>query len=228
MSEHVVGRSTTKPPRKPLGRLAAKRVVDTVLATLLVVAAFLPALLIAVSVRLGDRGPVFAREQRVGRHGRRFDLLTFRTTASDGEQRSTSREQPQPVHTPGAGLPGIRNDDPDLTTLGRFLRTHGLDELPQLLNVVRGQMSLVGPRPPRPGEAALYGPDQTRLLRVRPGVTGLCQVVGHDDLTWEQSMRLDLDYTENWTPLLDLQILARAARVALTHTGARTHPHRAA
>jgi lipopolysaccharide/colanic/teichoic acid biosynthesis glycosyltransferase len=111
-------------------------------------------------------------------------------------------------------------DDPRVTRVGRFLRRFSVDELPQLLNVLRGEMSLVGPRPPLPREVADYQSDAVRRLRVRPGLTGLWQVSGRSDLSWDESLRLDLWYVDNWCLALDLQILFRTARAVLRGTGA--------
>jgi lipopolysaccharide/colanic/teichoic acid biosynthesis glycosyltransferase len=113
----------------------------------------------------------------------------------------------------------IRND-PRITRAGAFLRKYSLDELPQLLNVLRGEMSLVGPRPPLPEEVAAYGADVRRRLVVKPGMTGLWQVSGRSDLTWEESVRLDLRYVENWSLILDLQILWKTWSVVTRGEGA--------
>jgi lipopolysaccharide/colanic/teichoic acid biosynthesis glycosyltransferase len=111
-------------------------------------------------------------------------------------------------------------DDPRVTRLGKVLRRYSLDELPQLFNVLRGQMSLVGPRPPLPSEVAGYESDAIRRLRVRPGLTGLWQVSGRSDLSWDESLRLDLWYVDNWSLVLDLQILSRTVRAVFAANGA--------
>jgi lipopolysaccharide/colanic/teichoic acid biosynthesis glycosyltransferase len=111
-------------------------------------------------------------------------------------------------------------DDPRVTRVGQFLRKFSLDELPQLFNIVAGSMSLVGPRPPLPSEVAQYGDDVRRRLLVKPGLTGLWQVSGRSDLTWEESVRLDLRYVENWSPALDLMILWKTAFAVLGRSGA--------
>jgi exopolysaccharide biosynthesis polyprenyl glycosylphosphotransferase len=156
---------------------------------------------LALAVRMSGPGPVLFRQTRVGRDGGEFTILKFRTMAADAEARK--------IELVGDGdgvLFKIRND-PRVTPLGGWLRRHSLDELPQLFNVVRGDMSLVGPRPPLPEEVARYGDDVRRRLVVRPGMTGLWQVSGRSELTWEESVRLDLRYVENWSLTLDLQIL---------------------
>ncbi|WP_411285463.1 sugar transferase, partial [Lapillicoccus sp.] len=110
--------------------------------------------------------------------------------------------------------------DPRITRVGRVLRKYSLDELPQLINVLLGEMSLVGPRPPLACEVEKYDPDAVQRLRVRPGMTGLWQISGRSDLTWEQSLRLDLWYVDNWSPVLDLQILVRTAKAVVGGGGA--------
>jgi lipopolysaccharide/colanic/teichoic acid biosynthesis glycosyltransferase len=120
----------------------------------------------------------------------------------------------------GNGVLFKMKDDPRVTKVGKFIRRFSIDELPQLINVVRGDMSLVGPRPPLPEEVAEYTYDATRRLKVRPGVTGLWQVSGRSDLSWEESLRLDLRYADNWSLALDLSILWRTARAVFGGNGA--------
>ncbi|MCK2213225.1 sugar transferase [Actinomadura sp. ATCC 31491] len=156
---------------------------------------------LAVAVRLTSPGPALFRQTRVGRGGRLFTILKFRTM-----RRGSERQKVTLVSDRDGLLFKIRND-PRVTPLGTRMRRHSLDELPQLINVVLGHMSLVGPRPPLPEEVARYGDDVRRRLLVRPGLTGLWQVSGRSDLSWEESVRLDLRYVENWSLTLDLQIL---------------------
>ncbi|MBF8191739.1 sugar transferase [Nonomuraea sp. K274] len=156
---------------------------------------------LAVAVRGSSPGPALFRQTRVGRDGRPFTILKFRTMRRGSEQQKITL-----VSDRDGVLFKIRND-PRVTPLGALMRRHSLDELPQLLNVVLGHMSLVGPRPPLPEEVARYGDDVRRRLLVRPGLTGLWQVSGRSDLSWEESVRLDLRYVENWSLTLDLQIL---------------------
>jgi exopolysaccharide biosynthesis polyprenyl glycosylphosphotransferase len=193
----------------------AKMVVDKLgaAALLLITAPLLVA--IAVLVKL-DGGPVLFRQARVGRHGNEFAMLKFRSMVVDAERQLTAlREQNE-----GAGpLFKIRND-PRVTKVGAVLRRYSLDELPQLFNVLAGTMSLVGPRPPLPSEAAAYGLDARRRLLVRPGLTGLWQVSGRSDLSWEQSVRLDLRYVENWNLALDAVILWKTLGAVLGSRGA--------
>lgn len=182
-------------------RQLVKNVFDRVVAAALLVllAPFMAGL--AVAVRATSPGPALFRQTRVGRDGRLFTILKFRTMRRGSEQQKVTL-----VSDRDGVLFKIRND-PRVTPLGAFMRRHSLDELPQLINVVLGHMSLVGPRPPLPEEVARYGDDVRRRLLVRPGLTGLWQVSGRSDLSWEESVRLDLRYVENWSLTLDLQIL---------------------
>ncbi|TMR90026.1 sugar transferase [Nonomuraea basaltis] len=182
-------------------RQLVKNVFDRLVAAgLLVLLAPLLAGL-AVAVRVTSPGPALFRQIRVGRDGRLFTILKFRTMRHGSEQQKITL-----VSDRDGLLFKIRND-PRVTPLGTLMRRHSLDELPQLINVVLGHMSLVGPRPPLPEEVARYGDDVRRRLLVRPGLTGLWQVSGRSDLSWEESVRLDLRYVENWSLTLDLQIL---------------------
>lgn len=170
----------------------------------------------AIAIRLADGGPALFRQTRVGRDGRAFTVYKFRTMVLDAEDRK--------VHLVGSNehdgvLFKIRND-PRITTVGAWLRRWSVDELPQLINVVRGDMSLVGPRPALPDEAARYGDYVRRRLVVKPGITGLWQVNGRSDLSWEESVRLDLRYVENWSLILDLQILWKTCSAVLHGSGA--------
>ena len=158
---------------------------------------------VAIAIRFADGGPALFRQTRVGRDGHTFTVYKFRTmvlNAEDNKAQLAGRNEHDGV------LFKIRND-PRITTVGGWLRRYSVDELPQLLNVVRGDMSLVGPRPALPDEAARYGDYVRRRLVVKPGMTGLWQVNGRADLSWEESVRLDLRYVENWSLVLDLQIL---------------------
>jgi exopolysaccharide biosynthesis polyprenyl glycosylphosphotransferase len=159
--------------------------------------------IVPVIIRCSDGGPAFFRQVRVGQGGRSFILIKFRTMVPDAEQR---KDRLTALNDHDGVLFKMR-DDPRVTRVGRWLRRSSLDELPQLLNVLVGDMSLVGPRPALPKEAALYADHVRRRLAVKPGLTGLWQINGRADLSWEESVRLDLRYVENWSFLLDLQIL---------------------
>ncbi|GAA3443673.1 sugar transferase [Planomonospora venezuelensis] len=175
-----------------------------------------PMLVIAVLIRSTSPGPALFRQTRVGKDGREFEVVKFRTMVVDAERLKT---QLQGENEFDDVLFKIRND-PRVTRVGAFLRRYSLDELPQLLNVVRGEMSLVGPRPPLPAEVEQYGADVRRRLVVKPGMTGLWQVSGRSDLSWEESVRLDLRYVENWSLFLDLQILWKTWSAVVSGEGA--------
>ena len=187
----------------------------TALAVLLLTLPLL--LLVGLAIRLDSRGPAVFRQTRVGRGGREFSMLKFRSMYSDAEKRRDEVEA-QNVHCEGPLFKA--HDDPRTTRIGRLLRRTSLDELPQLWNVLRGQMSLVGPRPPLPREVEAYEHDVNRRLLVKPGLTGLWQVSGRADLSWEDSVRLDLYYVENWNLFLDLSILVRTFRAVIAARGA--------
>ncbi len=173
-------------------------------------------LLAALAIRISSRGPVFYRSERIGTHGVPFQMLKLRTMVRDADQMREEIEH----HNDAAGPLFKVRDDPRVTRVGRFLRRYSIDELPQFLNVLRGDMSVVGPRPPLRSEVDAYSEHMHRRLLVKQGVTGLWQVSGRSDLTWEDSVRLDLDYVENWTMLRDMQIIVRTARAVLASRGA--------
>ena len=170
----------------------------------------------AIAVKFHDGGPVLFRQTRIGRDGRPFSCLKFRSMVVNAEQ---LRSDLMVNHERSAVLFKMAND-PRVTRPGKWIRRLSLDELPQLINVLRGQMSLVGPRPPLPHEAASYGSDMSRRLRVRPGMTGLWQVSGRSDLDWEDTVRLDLYYVDNWSMVQDLAILVRTVSAVLSSRGA--------
>ena len=170
----------------------------------------------AVAVKFHDGGPVLFRQTRIGRDGRPFSCLKFRSMVIEAEQLRADLE----VNHERSAVLFKMADDPRVTRPGRLIRRLSIDELPQLWNVLRGQMSLVGPRPPLPHEAARYGSDMSRRLRVRPGMTGLWQVSGRSDLSWDETVRLDLYYVDNWSMVQDLNILARTVSAVLSSRGA--------
>ncbi len=197
-------------------RRVVKSLVDKCLTVGLILVALPALVLVGLLVRLDSSGPIFFRQKRVGAQGEEFDMLKFRTMVVDAEDRLAELAA---QHDGNAVLFKMK-DDPRVTRVGKYLRRYSVDELPQLVNVLKGQMSLVGPRPPLPREVAGYEPDAIRRLRVRPGLTGLWQVSGRSDLSWEESLRLDLWYVDNWSLVLDLQILFRTARAVLRGSGA--------
>jgi exopolysaccharide biosynthesis polyprenyl glycosylphosphotransferase len=182
---------------------AVKALVDYPLATLVVVALSPLLAAIAVLVKLDSPGPVLHRRRVLGVDRRPFDAFKFRTMRVDGDAILAER----PALVAQLASDQKLRDDPRVTRLGRWLRKLSLDELPQLLNVLRGQMSLVGPRMISPGEAEKYGPHWRNLLAVRPGITGLWQVSGRSDLSYDDRIRLDMYYVRNYSVWLDLQIL---------------------
>ena len=171
---------------------------------------------IAIGVKAEDKGPIFFRQRRVGRQGEQFSLVKFRTMGVDAEARLGELQQ----LNEGAGPLFKMKDDPRVTRIGRHLRKYSLDELPQLWNVLVGQMSLVGPRPALPREVVTYEQYADRRLLVRPGLTGLWQVSGRSDLDWDAGLRLDLHYVDNWTFWRDISILARTVSVVVRPEGA--------
>ncbi len=193
-----------------------KRALDVVASALglLVLAPFL--LVIAVMVRLDSPGHALYKQERCGRNGESFQMLKFRSMGTDAEERLQELQ----AQNEGSGLLFKLKNDPRVTRLGRVLRAYSIDELPQLWNVLRGDMSLVGPRPPLPTEVSAYEAHVHRRLYIKPGLTGMWQVNGRSDLNWEESVRLDLYYVENWSLTGDLVILWRTIRVLTHSTGA--------
>ncbi|WP_210649093.1 exopolysaccharide biosynthesis polyprenyl glycosylphosphotransferase [Nocardioides sp. SYSU D00065] len=171
---------------------------------------------LCLAIRLETPGPALFRQERIGRNGVAFTMLKLRSMCVEAEH---VRSALTAVNEKDGVLFKIQQD-PRITPLGRMLRRYSLDELPQLWNVVRGDMSLVGPRPALPSEVAQYDIDPRRRLVVKPGVTGLWQVSGRSDLTWAESVRLDLKYVDNWSLALDVKILVRTVRAVLGHRGA--------
>jgi exopolysaccharide biosynthesis polyprenyl glycosylphosphotransferase len=171
---------------------------------------------LALAVRLTSAGPMLFRQQRVGRAGAEFTMLKFRSMYVDAEQRLSDLF----ALSDGNGVIFKMRNDPRMTPLGRWLRRFSFDELPQLFNVLRGEMSLVGPRPPLAEEVALYAADDSRRMLVKPGMTGLWQVSGRSDLSWDESVRLDLRYVDNWSMTLDLLILWKTVRAVIYGAGA--------
>ncbi len=194
-----------------------KELIDRTVAALAVVLLLPLWLGVALAVRVDSAGPVLFRQQRVGRLGSGFTMLKFRTMGVDAEQR---RAELADRNQNGDGPLFKVADDPRVTRVGRVLRRYSLDELPQLFNVLTGQMSLVGPRPPLPGEVAVYDDSVARRLLVKPGLTGLWQVSGRSDLTWDEAVRLDLRYVENWSLALDLQIVWKTFSAVARSSGA--------
>jgi exopolysaccharide biosynthesis polyprenyl glycosylphosphotransferase len=198
-------------------RRVVKGVFDRVVAgtVLLLLSPIL--LVVALAVRLTSRGRVIFTQTRVGVKGEPFQIYKFRSMYADAEQRLVDLES---QNERSEGLLFKIRQDPRVTPVGRWLRRFSIDEMPQLFNVLKGDMSLVGPRPPLPVEVENYGDDVRRRLLVRPGVTGLWQVSGRSDLDWDESVRLDLRYVENWSLIYDFAILWKTAAAVLRGSGA--------
>jgi lipopolysaccharide/colanic/teichoic acid biosynthesis glycosyltransferase len=171
---------------------------------------------IALAIKLDDGGPVFFRQTRIGKDGTEFGMLKFRTMCTDAEAKLAALK----TQDEGNGVMFKMKHDPRVTRVGAFLRKTSLDELPQFWNVLRGDMSVVGPRPPLPVEVATYDGTVARRLYIKPGITGLWQISGRSDLSWDDSIRLDLRYVENWSLISDLQIMFRTGRAMIQPKGA--------
>ncbi|WP_121368992.1 sugar transferase [Frondihabitans australicus] len=193
-----------------------KRATDVALSGLGILLTLPLMAVIALVVRADDGGPVLFRQTRVGRDGQRFTMLKFRTMVVDAEARLAELE----ARSEGAGLLFKMKQDPRVTRAGRVLRKYSLDELPQLFNIFFGTMSIVGPRPPLPREVEGYADHVHRRLYIKPGLTGMWQVNGRSDLSWEESVRLDLYYVENWSMTVDLVLMWRTIKVILRPEGA--------
>jgi exopolysaccharide biosynthesis polyprenyl glycosylphosphotransferase len=201
--------------QKPVQR-ALKRAID-ILASATALALLSPLLLtVAALVKLTSRGPILFRQVRVGQHGRTFHMLKFRSMVVNAEELKAKlqarNEQQGPVFK--------MTKDPRITGVGRFIRKYSIDELPQLLNVLRGEMSLVGPRPPIPAEVAKYEAWQRRRLSVRPGLTCVWQVSGRNEISFEEWMYLDMQYIDHWCLKHDLELMLKTVPVVLTGRGA--------
>ncbi len=203
-------------PRFDRPTMRAKRRLDVVVAALALIPIGLITPIIALAIVLDSPGGVFFRQRRIGRDGREFDILKFRTMGTDAEARRAELE----AQNEGAGPLFKLKHDPRVTRVGAILRRFSLDELPQFWNVLTGEMSVVGPRPPLPDEVQGYDRDMLRRLYVQPGITGLWQISGRSDLSWEQSVRLDLHYVENWSVTADLKIMLLTAAVMVRPKGA--------
>lgn len=203
-------------PRIAEAKGLAKRIFDLTVSLALVFFLSIPMLVTALIIKLQDGGPVLYRQLRIGTDGQPFDMLKFRSMVVGADQ---IRNELELVNEGGEVLFKLR-EDPRITRFGSFIRRYSIDELPQLFNVIRGDMSLVGPRPPLPDEVEKYDEHVHRRLMVRPGITGLWQVSGRSDLSWEESVRLDLYYVDNWSLTSDFVILLKTVRAVLVGHGA--------
>ncbi len=193
-----------------------KRGADILLSSLLLLVLSIPAGIIALLIRRDTNGPVFYRQVRIGQYGRAFHMFKFRTMVTNADDL-----RDQLVENTGGDSRLFKDrEDPRITRTGVWLRRFSIDELPQIWNVLRGDMSFVGPRPPLPREVAEYQSWHQQRLLVRPGMTGLWQVSGRSDLSFDQMVRLDLYYAENWTPWLDVKIILRTVPAVVLGRGA--------
>ncbi|MCR2814106.1 sugar transferase [Microbacterium sp. zg.Y1090] len=213
---HGLALTRVRLPRFDHSRMSAKRALDVAVALVALVPIALITPIIALLITMDTPGGVFFRQQRIGRDGREFGILKFRTMRATAE---TEREE-LIGHNEGAGPLFKMKADPRVTRVGKVLRRFSLDELPQFWNVLMGEMSVVGPRPPLPDEVRGYDRAVLRRLYVQPGITGLWQVSGRSDLSWDESVRLDLHYVENWSLATDLRIIMRTAAVMVRPQGA--------
>jgi exopolysaccharide biosynthesis polyprenyl glycosylphosphotransferase len=199
----------------PIERLI-KRAIDLAISLVLIIPVMIITGLIIVAIRLESPGPVLFWQERIGMKGRPFKMVKFRSMVVDAE---SQKEQLRQINEASGPIFKIKND-PRLTKVGRIIRRLSLDELPQLYNVLRGEMSLVGPRPPLAEEVAKYQPWHMQRLEVKGGITGLWQVSGRSDLTFDEQCLLDIYYIENWSLSLDLRLMLQTAPYALFGKGA--------
>lgn len=198
------------------GQRVAKRLFDIVVSAVLIFLAAPAMAIVAMLIKFDTPGPVLFRQERVGIEGKHFRMLKFRSMVMDAE----SKLQELADQNEGSGPLFKMKNDPRITRIGGALRRFSIDELPQLFNVFSGSMSLVGPRPPLPREVEAYESDVRRRLLVKPGVTGLWQVSGRSNLSWQDSVRLDLYYVENWSLMGDVIILFKTFKAVFASTGA--------
>ncbi|VXC54983.1 sugar transferase [Arthrobacter sp. 8AJ] len=198
------------------GQRVAKRLFDVVVSAQLIIATLPLMAVVALMIKIDDGGPILFKQDRVGIEGARFQMFKFRSMVADAEAQLLSLK----LLSEGNGPLFKMKDDPRVTSVGRIIRKFSLDELPQLFNVFMGSMSLVGPRPPLPSEVEAYEQDVRRRLLVKPGLTGLWQVSGRSNLSWQDSVRLDLYYVENWSMAGDLLILIKTFRAVFQSAGA--------
>lgn len=204
-----------KTPMRGIG-LAIKRLID-IIASLILIFIISPIFIItAVAVKLDSKGSIIYKQQRIGKNGKQFNMLKFRSMVTDADALLKKLQTKNEMD----GIAFKMKDDPRITNVGRFIRKYSIDELPQLFNVLKGDMSLVGPRPPLPNEVERYGDWEWRRLEVLPGITGLWQVSGRSDLSFQQWMNLDIYYIENWSIAFDIKILLKTIPVVIKGEGA--------
>src|SRR5438105_2550501 len=216
MLSPVAGVLPAAPPRPLFASTVLKRLFDVVTASLALLVALPFLVLLLMAVFIDSAGNPFFVQERLGLHGTRFKLLKLRTMVPDAERRRAEIEHLNEALPP---LFKVRND-PRVTRVGRLLRATSLDELPQLINVLRGDMSIVGPRPRLPYEFSLDDPAIIRRLSVKPGLAGLWQVSGRAKLDYDEALALDLEYIDTWSFWLDMKLIAKTFWVVLTLRGA--------
>ncbi len=217
------GRPVIEVPKTPLDGWGAiyKRSFDITVSLLLIVLTLPLQLLIALAIVIENPGPVFFSTKRVGAAGRPFAFLKFRTMVRDAHKLRFDPEFVKKYGNERNGSPLFKlTADPRVTRVGRVLRSWSLDEIPQFYLVLLGSISLVGPRPHLPEEVALYRPEQRKVLTIKPGITGMAQTSGRASLDFDDEVRLDMYYIENWSPLLDLVILLKTPFAVIFRTGA--------
>ncbi|MFI6439236.1 sugar transferase [Streptomyces sp. NPDC050759] len=197
-------------------QLLGKRVMDIVLALLALILLSPVLLVTAAAIKLSSAGPVLYRQERVGRDAKPFRMFKFRSMCMDAERQRSAYRDLNECTGPNFKI----RHDPRVTAVGRVLRKWSIDELPQLLNVIHGEMSLVGPRPPLPDECERYGPRERQRLLVKPGLTCIWQVSGRSDIEFTEQVRMDLDYIANWNLVMDVKLLARTVPAVLERRGA--------
>jgi exopolysaccharide biosynthesis polyprenyl glycosylphosphotransferase len=197
-------------------QLVLKRMLDVVGSALGIVVSLPLMAVCALAIKLTSRGPIFFKQVRVGLHGRTFNMLKFRSMVVNAEAMKKSLADVNEVSGPVFKM----KNDPRVTRIGRFIRKYSIDELPQLINVLRGDMSVVGPRPPVPDEVAKYEPWQRRRLSVRPGLTCIWQVSGRNQISFEDWMVLDMQYIDHWSLARDFNLIFKTVPVVFTGRGA--------
>lgn len=197
------------------GELLVKRICDVLFSGMILILASPVLLAVAIAVKMTSRGPVLFKQIRSGLNGRKFKVLKFRSMVTDAEKQLSALKSLNEMSGPVFKI----GNDPRITPIGRFLRTTSLDEFPQFINVLMGDMSVVGPRPPLPNEVEEYEPWQRRRLSMKPGITCIWQVSGRNNIDFERWMELDLQYIDNWSLGLDLQLLAKTLKAVASRDG---------
>ena len=214
--EPIVASAGIRQPAVVLIDEALRRTLDITICTLSLILLFPLFLALAIAIKMDSPGPVLFIQNRVGKNGVEFPFFKFRSMYIDSEQRRGALLEANEASGPLFKM----KQDPRVTKIGRLIRRSSIDELPQLLNVLRGEMALVGPRPALPAEVATYSPKERQRLIVTPGLTGLWQVSGRSDLSFDQAIHLDLDYIRRRSVLLDVEILAKTIPAVVAGRGA--------